>query len=172
MINLIKKKGINPNTRQVLYFPQWTRVQTTDKKAMARRMARQATFSVGEVEGLLTDISQFIADELLSGNAAKVDGLGTFKLKVSGNSKPEAKDLTTKGCKAVILFEPDDDISQRLLTEAQYQFVQRPTAEGVQDADTGEDAGGDATGDGTQGDTDNPSGGSHKPSEDVPPVEL
>ena len=124
------------------------------------------------MEGLLTDISQFIADELLSGNAAKVDGLGTFKLKVSGNSKPEAKDLTTKGCKAVILFEPDDDISQRLLTEAQYQFVQRPTAEGVQDADTGEDAGGDATGDGTQGDTDNPSGGSDKPSEDVPPVEL
>lgn len=172
MINLIKKKGINPNTRQVLYFPQWTRVQTTDKKAMARRMARQATFSVGEVEGLLTDISQFIADELLSGNAAKVDGFGTFKLKVSGNSKPEAKDLTTKGCKAVILFEPDDDISQRLLTEAQYQFVQRPTAEGVQDAGTGEDIGGDTTGDDTQGDTDNPSGGSDKPSEDVPPVEL
>ena len=50
--------------------------------------------------------------------------------------------------------------------------MQRPTAEGVQDADTGEDAGGDATGDGTQGDTDNRSGGSDKPSEDVPPVEL
>lgn len=80
--------------------------------------------------------------------------------------------MTTKGCKAVILFEPDDDISQRLLTEAQYQFVQRPSAEGVQDAGTGEDAGGDTTGDDTQGDTDNPSGGSDKPSEDVPPVEL
>ena len=25
VINLIKKKGINPQTKQVIYFPQWTR---------------------------------------------------------------------------------------------------------------------------------------------------
>lgn len=91
MINLIKKKGINPNTRQVLYFPQWTRVQTTDKKAMARRMARQTTFSVGEVEGLLTDISQFIADELLSGTPRRSTVLALSSSRFLATANPKLR---------------------------------------------------------------------------------
>lgn len=64
----------------------------------------------------------------------------------------------------MILFEPDVDVSQRLLTEAEYQFVSRPTADGVQDADGGEDTTGDASDENMQGGSGN--------SSDVPPVEL
>ena len=81
MISLIKKKGTNPKTQQVIYYPQWTRVSTVTKTALAEILARGSTFSVGEVEGTMTDFAQHICDQLLAGNAVYIQGLGTFKLK-------------------------------------------------------------------------------------------
>ncbi len=52
MISLIKKKGINPNTKEELYYPRWTRQSTVHETALAKRMARGSTFSVGEVNGV------------------------------------------------------------------------------------------------------------------------
>ena len=40
MISLIKKKGINPQDKSTLYFPQWTRVSTITETQLAKRMAR------------------------------------------------------------------------------------------------------------------------------------
>ena len=34
MINLIKKKGANPQTKEAIYYPQWTRVATTTKTTL------------------------------------------------------------------------------------------------------------------------------------------
>lgn len=83
MISLIKKMGINPQDKSTLYFPQWTRVSTVNETQLAKRMARGSTFSVGEINGVFADFPQSIIDELLNGNAVKIDGLGTFKLSVS-----------------------------------------------------------------------------------------
>ena len=135
MISLIKKKGVNPNTKEPLYFPQWTRIATTDKTTLAKIMARGSTFSVGEVEGTMTDFAQHICDELLAGNAVEIKGLGTFKLKVSGASKEKMEDVTSKGATIAVLFDPDIDLTQRLNTEREFQFVNKPTAEGEKDAE-------------------------------------
>ena len=43
MISLIKKNGTNPQTKQVIYFPQWTRIATMEKTQLAERMARSQT---------------------------------------------------------------------------------------------------------------------------------
>ena len=91
MISLIKKKGINPQDKSTLYFPQWTRISTINETQLAKRMARGSTFSVGEINGVFADFPQSIIDELLNGNAVSIDGLGTFKLKVSGKSQKEKK---------------------------------------------------------------------------------
>ena len=158
MISLIKMKGINPQTKEVIYFPRWTRVSTVSETQLAKRMARGSTFSVGEINGVFADFPQSIIDELLNGNAVSIDGLGTFKLKVSGKSQKEKKDVTSAGAKISVVFEPAAELTSRLNDEKEFRFVEVPTAEGQQDADEEE---GPSGGDGdTSGDDDGPSGGS------------
>ena len=146
MIYLIKKKGINPNTKEELYYPRWTRQSTTHETALAKRMARGSTFSVGEINGVFNDFPQSIIDELLNGNAVSIAGLGTFKLKVSGKSQKEKKDVTSAGAKITVLFEPAAELTSRLNDEREFRFVEVPTEEGKQDAE-GDDntTGGDTT---------------------------
>ena len=149
MISLIKKKGANPQTKEVIYFPQWTRISTVTETQLAKRMARGSTFSVGEINGVFSDFPQSIIDELLNGNAVKIDGLGTFKLKVSGKSQKEKKDVTSAGAKISVVFEPAAELNSRLNDEKEFRFVEVPTAEGQQDADEGGDTpsgGGDTPG--------------------------
>lgn len=138
MISLIKMKGTNPQTKETLYYPKWTRVATVTKTALAKIMSRGSTFSVGEVEGTMTDFAQHICDQLLAGNAVSLQGLGTFKLRVSGKSKPAAEEVTSQGATIAVLFEPDAELTQRLNTERQFQFVAKPTADGKQDAEDGD----------------------------------
>ena len=158
MISLIKMKGINPQTKEVIYFPRWTRVSTVHETQLAKRMARGSTFSVGEINGVFADFPQSIIDELLNGNAVSIDGLGTFKLKVSGKSQKEKKDVTSAGAKISVVFEPAAELTSRLNDEKEFRFVDVPTPDGQQDADE-ED--GPSGGDGdTSGDDDGPSGGS------------
>ena len=138
MISLIKKKGINPKKGATLYFPQWTRVSTITKTALAEIMARGSTFSVGEVEGTMTDFAQHICDQLLAGNAVYIQGLGTYKLKVSGASKEKIEDVTSQGATVSVVFEPDEKLTLRLTIEREFQFVTKPTAEGQKDAEAEE----------------------------------
>jgi predicted histone-like DNA-binding protein len=128
MISLIKKKGINPQNMSTLYFPQWTRVATVSETQLAKRMARGSTFSVGEVNGVFADFPQSIIDELLNGNAVSIDGLGTFKLKVSGRSQREKKDVTSAGCRITVVFDPAAELTSRLNDEREFRFVEVPTA--------------------------------------------
>ena len=72
MICLIKMKGVNPQTKEVIYFPRWTRVSTITETQLAKRMARGSTFSVGEVSGVFSDFPQSIIDELLTATLWKL----------------------------------------------------------------------------------------------------
>ena len=149
MISLIKKKGANPQTKEVIYFPQWTRISTVNETQLSKRMARGSTFSVGEINGVFNDFPQSIIDELLNGNAVSIAGLGTFKLKVQGKSQKEKKDVTSAGAKISVVFEPAAELNSRLNDEKEFRFVEVPTAEGQQDADEGGDTpsgGGDTPG--------------------------
>ena len=114
MITLIKMKGVNPQTKEVIYFPRWTRVSTITETQLAKRMARGSTFSVGEVNGVFADFPQSIIDELLNGNAVHIAGLGTFKLKVSGKSQKEKKDVTSAGATITVIFDPATELTSRL----------------------------------------------------------
>lgn len=169
MISLIKKKGINPQDKTTLYFPQWTRIATVDGNQLAKRMARGSTYSVGEVSGVMQDFPAQIIDELLNGNAVRIDGLGTFKLRVSGKAKTDIKEVTTQGCTISVNFEPATELMSRLNDEREFRFVTKPTAEGEQDVNddtTGtigsEPDGGDGSGTGgttTGGNTGGNTGG-------------
>ena len=140
IINLIKKKGVNPLTKQVIFFPQWTRRSTDTAMELAEQMDG-STYSQGEITGMLIDFPKRILRSLMNGNAAKIPGLGTFKLKVSGKAKANIEDVTVAGCKAQVVFDVDPVLAARL-ADAQFTFVAKPTAEGEQDA-------GDENGSGT-----------------------
>lgn len=135
MISLIKRKGANPLTKEVIYYPKWTRVATTDATKLAKIMARGGTFSVGEATGLLTDFPQYVCDELLNGNAVEISGLGTFKLKISGKSQKDIKDVSSKDAVASVVFEPNAELSSRIANESEFRFVTTVTKEGEQDVE-------------------------------------
>ena len=132
VINLIKKKGINPQTKQVIYFPQWTRRSTDTAMELAEQMDG-STFSQGEITGMLVDFPKRILRSLMNGNAAKIPGLGTFKLKVQGKAKDKIEDVSAAGCVAQVVFDVDPVLAAPL-SDCTFQFVAKPTAEGEQDA--------------------------------------
>ncbi len=138
MISLIKIKGTNLWTKEKIYYPRWTRTSTVTKTALAKIMARGSTFSTGEVEGVMTDFAQHIFDQLLAGNDVQIDGLGTFKLKVSGPSAATARGVTAAGVTSGVVFIPEPALVSRLNDEAEYRFVSAVTADGQQDADGGQ----------------------------------
>jgi predicted histone-like DNA-binding protein len=137
MIDLIRKKGINPQTKTSIYFPQWTRVATTDNMQLAARVARGETFSKGDVAGVTAALPEYLIDELLNGNAVKLDGMGTFKLKVSGKSAAVKEKVTTADMKIEVVFTPAENLQSRLNDEAKFRFVEKPSDEGKQDAEEG-----------------------------------
>ena len=138
-ISVIKKKGINPNTGAELWRIQWTREDTVDEKKLAKTMARGGTYSVGEASGVLLDFPQYFVDELLNGNAVHIDGLGTFKLRVTAATNADPDKLTTRGAKVQMVLDADADLLSRLNTEATFKIVATPTAEGQQDAEADDD---------------------------------
>ena len=146
IINLIKKKGINPQTKQTLYFPQWTRRSTDTAMELAEEMVG-STYSPGEITGMLVDFPKRVIRSLMNGNAAKLPGLGTFKLKVTGKAQAKVEDVTSAGCTVQVVFDVDPVLAAQL-KDAKFQFVAKPTAEGEQDAadDQGTQTGGNQGG--------------------------
>lgn len=126
MITLIKKKGYSLKTKEVICFPQWTRQAVVTESQMAKRMARGSTFSVGEIGGVLADFPQCIFDELLNGNEVSLEGLGSFKLRISGKSQRDKKEVTSQGCRASVVFEPAAELTSRLNDEMEFRFVKLP----------------------------------------------
>ena len=149
VINLIKKKGVNPQTKATIYFPQWTRRSTDTAMELAEEMVG-STYSPGEITGMLVDFPKRVIRSLMNGNAAKLPGLGTFKLKVQGKAKENIDDVTSAGCTVQVVFDVDPVLASQL-KDAKFQFVAKPTAEGEQDAgddnsQTGGNQGGGTTG--------------------------
>ena len=139
MISLIKMKGVNLQTKEVIYYPKWTRISTVTETQLSKRMSRGSTFSVGEINGVFSDFPQSIIDEFLNGNAVEIAGLGTFKLRVQGKSQTDKKLVTSAGAKITVLFDPATELTSRLNDEREFRFVEVPTAEGQQDADGGDE---------------------------------
>ena len=152
VINLIKKKGVNPQTKATIYFPQWTRRSTDTAMELAEEMVG-STYSPGEITGMLVDFPKRVIRSLMNGNAAKLPGLGTFKLKVQGKAKENIDDVTSAGCTVQVVFDVDPVLASQL-KDAKFQFVAKPTAEGEQDAADEPNNGGD-----NQGNNNNPPSG-------------
>ena len=112
-----------------------------------------STYSPGEITGMLVDFPKRIVRSLMNGNAARLPGLGTFKLKVQGKAKADIDDVTSAGCTVQVVFDVDPVLASQM-KDAKFQFVAKPTAEGEQDA--GDEPGNGGAG---QGGKNNPPSG-------------
>ena len=92
-----------------------------------------STYSPGEITGMLVDFPKRVIRSLMNGNAAKLPGLGTFKLKVQGKAKENIDDVTSSGCTVQVVFDVDPVLAAQL-KDAKFQFVAKPTTDGEQDA--------------------------------------
>jgi len=61
-------------------FPQLVSSGVANIGDLAKIMEHSATFTRGDVEGVLKDFAEAIADAVASGRTVKIDGLGTFRL--------------------------------------------------------------------------------------------
>lgn len=134
-INLIRVKGRNPNTDEIVYYPKWSRKKTTDTQKIAKIMARGSTFTLGECIGILLDLPDYMIDDLLEGNAVHMNGLGTFKLKVTGKTRKTKEEVNSVGAEISVVYEPDPALLSRLNNEREFEFVEKPTKEGEKDAE-------------------------------------
>lgn len=84
MVELTWYQNNNP---AVEHYKKWY-VRTVNKEMfgiheMAQHMAEHNTpFSAGTIEGILTDFSKCIREQLLNGNSVKIDDLAIFKISV------------------------------------------------------------------------------------------
>lgn len=149
MIDLLKVRGHDPNTKEALYYLQFTRRTTATTNNLAERMSRgSSSYTKGEVAGVTLDLPNAMLDALLDGQAVTIDGLGTFKPRVSSQTDADPAKVTRGSIKGVdIVFAPDAQLLAAMNARAEFRIVQKATAEGEKDAQGDEQP---VTGDGSQ----------------------
>lgn len=137
MIDLLKIKGRDPRTDTTLHYLQFTRRATATTSHLAERMARgSSSYTKGEVAGVTLDLPNAMLDALLDGQAVTIDGLGTFKPRVSSQTNADPDKVTRSSIKGVdIVFSPDAQLVADLQSRAEFRIVQKATAEGEKDAE-------------------------------------
>lgn len=137
MIDLLKVKGHDPFKKEELYYLQFTRRATATTTQLASRMSRgSSSYTKGEVAGVTLDLPNAMLDALLEGSAVCIDGLGTFKPRVTSQTDSDPDKVTRGSIKGIdIVFSPDAKLVADLWSRAEFRIVQKATAEGEKDAE-------------------------------------
>lgn len=76
--------------KEMKWYVRPVQRQTLDIRDLARHLHEHNTpFSAGTIEGLITDLVECIREQLLEGNAVKIDNLAIFKLAVHSRAYDE-----------------------------------------------------------------------------------
>lgn len=83
---------------------------------LAERMATYSTFNIGEIKGMLENLTRMIADSLKDGYTVSIEGLGTLSVtaqvnrEVTAPSQIRAESIKLKS----IGFKPSPKLKERL----------------------------------------------------------
>lgn len=103
----------NEETRYSVTTVSYGNVNTD---TFSERIADSSTFNIGEVKGMLENLTRMIADYLKEGYTVSVDGLGTFSVtaqvnrEVNDPSRVRAESIKLKS----IGFKPSPKLKDRL----------------------------------------------------------
>ena len=80
-------------------------------------------YSRGTVKGVLSDMCECLAEQLLNGNKVQLGEFGTFGISLSSEGAPSIAEFTAKNIKAVnILFSPGPDF-ENMIDRAEFNLV-------------------------------------------------
>ena len=81
----------------------------TNLEALSDRIQRNCTAKRSDVQAVLTELVEAMADELKAGNRVKLDGFGSFKIGIRTKGAETAKAFTvSKNVKGLhVLFQPE-----------------------------------------------------------------
>ena len=81
----------------------------TNLEALSDRIQRNCTAKRSDVQAVLTELVEAMADELKAGNRVKLDGFGSFKIGIRTKGAETAKAFTVqKNVKGLhVLFQPE-----------------------------------------------------------------
>lgn len=114
-----KLTKINDNiseSKQVRYAVTTVSYGNVNLDTLAERMAEVSTFSVGEIKGMIENLTIMVADSLKEGYTVTIDGLGTITVTAQVNrdvddpSKVRAESIKLKG----VGFKPGPKLKERL----------------------------------------------------------
>ncbi|WP_321281745.1 HU family DNA-binding protein [Marinifilum fragile] len=110
----IEKK--NPQDRsQSKFYVQPVRSGTWGRREIETYLVEKTALSKAEARGVTITLVDFIKEELLKGNAIKVEGLGTFSIRVKSDGSDTADEVTAKNVKSVIIsFRSDRELREEV----------------------------------------------------------
>ena len=110
---MVRYKVYQDNRKNSTTRGQWngrTAVMgVTNLEALSDRIQRNCTAKRSDVQAVLTELVEAMADELKAGNRVKLDGFGSFKIGIRTKGAETAKAFTVqKNVKGLhVLFQPE-----------------------------------------------------------------
>nr|WP_319398064.1 HU family DNA-binding protein [uncultured Carboxylicivirga sp.] len=104
----------NPlNRDEKKYYAQAIRYKTIKRSEIEEEMVEKTALSKAEARGVLVTLSDIIRKQLLGGNAVKLEGIGTFSVRVKSDGMVTPEELTGNNIHTVIInYRADNELNQ------------------------------------------------------------
>lgn len=89
---VIKQDKRKNGTR--LFYGRAVHPSTIETRDLAKRVQRQCSLTIGDVESVITNLIMVMQDELQNSNKVKLDGLGTFYLGICSSGAISEEDYS------------------------------------------------------------------------------
>ena len=109
-LKLKKVQQVNPSTKESGFAARPVLNGTIELDSIIASVARNSTFSEGEVAGIIRDMIKAVAEGLSAGNKVSLGVLGAIEPSVTSGWEAKAEDLHIDGIKAKPIYKPSDEV--------------------------------------------------------------
>ncbi|WP_282037708.1 HU family DNA-binding protein [Saccharicrinis aurantiacus] len=115
----VKYKSVakkNPrNAEDIKYYIQQVRNETIGRREFEVAIIEKTALSKAEARGVLVTIADVIREELLRGNAVKLEDLGTFSLRLKSEGAETPEEVTANKLKNVSVgYRPSGELVESI----------------------------------------------------------
>ncbi|MBS2101033.1 HU family DNA-binding protein [Carboxylicivirga linearis] len=106
----------NPQNREdKKYYAQAVRLRTIKRKEIEEEIVAKTALSKAEARGVLVTLSDIIRKELIGGNGVKLEGIGTFSVRLKSEGAASPEELTANHIESVIInYRADSELNQEV----------------------------------------------------------
>lgn len=113
LFNVIERP--NPQTKEKKWYASPRLSGKRGLKDFSQDISDVSSLSAGDVQNVIANFITQLPKWLMEGDSVKLDGFGTFRLSFSSSASDTKEGVTAGNIKDIyILFDPDDEIKQRV----------------------------------------------------------